>query len=258
MSFNPNSPYTTLTDVDGTIYVLQGGIVYDKFSNSWTAVPRSKSGAVAVAGNETYLSTNIPVATPYPAGQTIIVTDVGLAPTRLVSDGQGAWRPLNGRALLYQRSGTLAAPLATLTGVTAGLFTLPQTLLIPAGLVPPQGKVTVEAEFQRIGATATGVVRAFLGNTNSSSDTILPGVSMGTTTLLIMPKYSGSLLWGASTTAATIIGAVGENATSSSGALADSSTNNDRSQPMYVNIGIASANAADQFNLVNYRVWLEG
>lgn len=47
MSFNPTQSYHTVIDLNGTIFVVQGGVYYDKYGNSYTTLPPAKEGYVA-------------------------------------------------------------------------------------------------------------------------------------------------------------------------------------------------------------------
>lgn len=49
MSFDPTKNYRTVTDLDGNVFVLQGGFYYDKFGNQFTLLPPSKEGFAAPA-----------------------------------------------------------------------------------------------------------------------------------------------------------------------------------------------------------------
>lgn len=44
MSFNPNANYHTVTDLNGTLFVVQNGIYYDRFGNSFATLPPSMQG----------------------------------------------------------------------------------------------------------------------------------------------------------------------------------------------------------------------
>ena len=198
MSFNPNLPYSTATDVDGTLYVLQGGLVYDKVSNVWATIPKSKSGAVAVNAL-TELQTpllctvaTIPAASAYPAGKQLTILDLGPTPTTWISDGT-YWHAFGGRQLIYQKAGSLATPVATMTLASAiQSFTLPQNLLIPVGLVGVGAMVCADAGYQR-GATAAGTANAkmYLGPTNSTTDNVHANLAMAATVGLQLPRLHG-------------------------------------------------------------------
>lgn len=50
MSFDPTKNYRTVTDLDGNVFVLQGGFYYDRFGNTFSSPPPGKAGYAAVAG----------------------------------------------------------------------------------------------------------------------------------------------------------------------------------------------------------------
>lgn len=49
MPFNPRAAYNTVIDVDGDIFLYQGGAFYDRQGNSWTTIPPSNNGYNAVS-----------------------------------------------------------------------------------------------------------------------------------------------------------------------------------------------------------------
>jgi hypothetical protein len=44
VSFNPNSFYTTVIDIDGSIYAIQNGLYFDRYGNSFGVTPKSVDG----------------------------------------------------------------------------------------------------------------------------------------------------------------------------------------------------------------------
>lgn len=108
------------------------------------------------------------------------------------SDGT-YWRPMNGRALLYQRSRTLTNPIATITGTAAAQnFTLPDTLLIPAGLMIPESRIYVTARMRRTTAGGGGTFAAFIryGTANNPTDVSIDGGSMAPATNADFDAYT--------------------------------------------------------------------
>jgi hypothetical protein len=47
MAFNPLQTYHTVVDLDGNVFAFQSGVYYDKYNNSYTALPPSKGGYAA-------------------------------------------------------------------------------------------------------------------------------------------------------------------------------------------------------------------
>src|SRR6185312_9728264 len=102
------------------------------------------------------------------AGLRYRVTDVGNAV--LWSDGT-RWRAEN--PIVFDRqNGSVASPLATLTGVTSGTFA-PSTAVkaIPAGLLTVGSTIEVRSFVTHTGAAGTWTSRATIGSTgNANSD----------------------------------------------------------------------------------------
>lgn len=174
----------------------------------------------------------------------------------MVSDGT-YWRPFNGRARLYGRNGQIAAPLATLTGITAGAFTLPETLTIPAALIAPHSEVWANFEFFRTGATATALVQWRLGTAGTTSDLVVYQASMAATTSHQSRGYSAAK-FGTATDRFWAPNASNMNGGGSQASGADRTSNVNTAAAMQITADIASANAADTFLLLAYSVWLEG
>lgn len=42
--FDPTQTYSTVTDIEGNVFAFQNSLYYDKYGNSWTSVPKSRSG----------------------------------------------------------------------------------------------------------------------------------------------------------------------------------------------------------------------
>lgn len=121
----------------------------------------SPTGAVVPLSGFAYSGVwaNRPIASSVPARTKIAITDVGVGGySEWFSDGT-YWKPVNGSLLLFRDRGTVAAPLATITGdgvLTIATFAIPNaaSLLIPAGMCYPGSRIVVIHEGFR-GATAT-------------------------------------------------------------------------------------------------------
>ncbi len=166
------------------------------------------------------------------------------------------WRPAAGRGRGVQRCGSVAAPLVTLTGVTAGSFALPIVPEFPAGMIAPHSRVYVEAMVRRLSAAGTALVQARLGTTGSPSDSTIYSLSTGAIAGTDI-RISSMAIFGSSATSFSSPNSISENGSGAS-LFADRSANVDTSSAMSVTIGVASANAGDSFSLVYYNVWLEG
>ncbi len=172
------------------------------------------------------------------------------------SDGTN-WRPANGRTRLYAKNGLIAAPLATLTGVTSGVFTLPETLTIPAGLIAPHSAVWGNFEIFRTGATATALVQWRIGTAGTTSDSIVYQSSMSATTNHQSRSYSAAK-FGTETDRFFAPNSSNMNGGGSQAAGADRTTNVNTAAAMYATVDLSSANAADTFSLIAYSLWIEG
>jgi hypothetical protein len=76
-----------------------------------------------------------PAPAAVPVGTRYIASDYGY--TEWVNTGS-AWYPVGGLQVLYTRQGSTATPISTLTGNGAAqIFTLPEDLLLPAGMIQP-------------------------------------------------------------------------------------------------------------------------
>jgi len=112
-----------------------------------------------------------------------------------VADGT-YWRPRNGRQIIVQRFGTLAAPLASLTGVASGVFALPKLPEFPAGLIAPNSRVTAQVDVARTGVNGTATLADRLGTAGTSADSSIYQTSMAATDAL-MAQIDQSARFGA-------------------------------------------------------------
>jgi hypothetical protein len=166
------------------------------------------------------------------------------------------WRPLGGRMQLAQRNGTIASPVATLTGVTAGSFTLPVIPRVLASMLFPHSRVVVNAHLRRTTATATAITLIRLGTTGGAADSAITSASMAATANQDWHPFA-SAVFGSSATEFSSAAATTFNGLST-GQGVDRSPNVNTADAMEVSIGITSANTADSFSLISYAVWLEG
>ena len=198
---------------------------------------------------------NLPSAASAGGGYIARVSDFGKLVT-LESDG-AYWRPRHGQQRLYGQNGSISAPLATLTGVTSGQFTLPETLTLPAGLIAPNSEVWGEFVVYRVGATATGLVQWRLGTSGTVADSVVYQATMASTTAntsrMIAEARFGAAAARFFAPLAAAFGGGGSTATG-----ADRTTNVNTAAAMSVTCDLASANAADTFHLVGYDLWLKG
>lgn len=194
---------------------------------------------------------NRPDATLYGLGHILPVSDVGQNGSFWFSNGTNWVRDSD--LLLVHDSGSLAAPIATISGTTAALFTLPLgNIKIPANmLIAGRSQVYVEHFIVRVGANATADSRDYFGTANSSSDQAIRVNTLNATDNFSDWCFSGCTL--ATTTSITRLNVHTLNADVASG-MSDVSSNINSAADMYINIGITTANASDSFKLIGYSV----
>lgn len=190
------------------------------------------------------------------AGKRAVVTDFVSRPV-VVSDGAN-WRPLNGRMRLYGRNGTVAAPLASFTGVTAGYFTLPQTLTIPAGIVAPHSEVWANFDIYKTGAGGTAGISMRLGTTGGATDGVFGSGTAAAASGQTVRLYSGARFSAATDRFLSTGYAAFNGGGSSVSSAFDRTTGVSTTASMVISLELSAANVADTIMLLGYSVWLEG
>ena len=161
----------------------------------------------------------------------------------------GAYLPKPNKALGASFAGSLAAPAVTKTGATSHLLA---TIIIPAGsLIPGESMLEIKGLVKRVGANATANLDIRLGSTNSTSDNLVSQVSLAATTNL--ERKLGEQVWIGSKTGFTASDTLVE-LTSTASIADDRTTNFDTIVDNYLSVYISSANAADTFNLIGFKV----
>lgn len=192
-----------------------------------------------------------PPANLVPPGTGLRVTDLNNA--SFFSDGTN-WRP-DGKQTIYHKNGLVASPLATLSGVTAGLFAIPQ-ILIPAGMITPNSKIEIQYLGKKTNANGSLGWNTQLGTAASASDSSISGVYSGATAGDVL--IACAVRFGTDTTKALAMPNGNDfNNTNGSTQLYDRTTNINTAANMYVTIGVISANALDSFSLTSVRVSYE-
>lgn len=158
--------------------------------------------------------------------------------------------------LIAHVNGSIATPIATYTGGTGGLFTLPADIVIPANFIPDYSRLCVSARIKRTGANATGQLDCQLGTGGAGSDSLL-GRVQSTATDGHVASLESFAMFATSLTAFTANGSAAPQSSTGGGTFVDRSTNVNRAAVMKVTLGMTSANASDSFALISYRVWLE-
>lgn len=150
--------------------------------------------------------------------------------------------------------GTIAAPLASLTGVTSGQLAIGTPIKIPANTLEVGSVVRVRALFNRAGATATGLIACRIGTANAVGDSLIANISTGATDGLGLRMDAEARVQTA-TQMLHVSGCI-LNSTSTSG-FTEVTTNINTAADMFVTFHIASANAADTFRALAVTVDIE-
>lgn len=224
--------------------------------------------AIATRDRIAYTGTwaNRPAATAVAPGTKMIATDVGVGGySEWVSNGTN-WRPVNGSVLLFEDRGSVAAPIASLTGdgvSTQMGFVIPNasSVRLPAGMAYIGSHIIAVYECMK------GPVATVTNNFSSKLDTVtvsstgnnpLGNVSMGTTANLSGRGYGTAVVTGATTVTTSRLTNF---ATSTSGFFDMPAAAWDfDSNPPYVTFYIqgASLPAGELYHLIGYQVYFEG
>lgn len=202
----------------------------------------------------TYTWANAVAAVASLSGKTIFISDVGAGGGSFWWSDGTKLRPVSGRVCIARASGSLATPLATISGSTGASFALSAITIPPALLIPGKSAVLVSAHIRRRNANATAVALARLGSLNTTSDNTLFGVTSGATNNQDIDIFGRAAIATQTTFSAMLFGSP---AAWSNTATVDRSTNFDTSVANYVQLGISSASASDAFDLIDYSVWVE-
>lgn len=196
------------------------------------------------------------------AGNSIRITDVGPvgAGSVWISDGTN-WRPIGGRVMHCAASGTVAAPLATLSGAT-GKLVLPAgdrvtagSILMPVGLPQIGQGVEVSAKLRHRGTGGAWNAVARLGSLDTSSDPSFVQAT-GTATDDQGVWLSAELeVVSATTYVASTYGVIN---TPGVGAIVLRNSNFNNAAQLYLGFYSSALNAADFLDLISYRVYLIG
>lgn len=128
--------------------------------NQWVTATDTPNPAAAAGAGLGILWADRPSAAAVGAGALQWFSDVG-GGSLWRSDGT-YWAPA-APVVLFRGAGTVAAPLATLTGVTSGVFVSPGN--VPAGMfIRPGMRLQAQANFSRSTATATASLQINVGS----------------------------------------------------------------------------------------------
>lgn len=188
-----------------------------------------------------------------PTGTELQVTDY--ANQKWVNDGT-VWRPAQGRASLFADCADVEKALASLSGVTQGVFTTP-TMKIPAGMIIPDSQIVITTRAYKTGTGGSVRFVASLGTTNTIADPgIMSSVSGAGTNSSVFAQCAG--VFGDIKTRMMAIG-YGEGAISTPVGVSPFfyTTNIDTDADMFITFWVTNGNVADVFNLTSYKVCLE-
>lgn len=197
--------------------------------------------------------TDKPAANAVPVGTDLRVLDYNNV--IFWSDGT-YWRP-RGAQNLYHKNGLLTQPLATVTGLTLATFSTP-VLKIPAGMITPQSKLSTQVNGRKPTGTATAAFCITLGTSNGVADSGIVGLAIASPVNTVFDIASAAK-FGSFTDRFFTQNWIGEGSTvaNASGVNSDRVDNVNTNADMYLNFYISSANIADSFNLLSYRVTIE-
>lgn len=238
---------SALAGKEPTIAAGIGGQYWDG-TKTWQTLPTSSVPSYTWAAK--------PAASSVSAGTQIRVTDVGTssAGTKWESDG-AIWRPLNGRTMIFSKSGSYASPLATLGpnipnntffAIPGGAPKFQAGLLNTGSVIHAEGFV-----YHRTGPQGI-YMSMWFGTSSTTADSKPLGNAVG-------GGYPARAI-----NARLIVS--GTNKIVSSGWLEDWSnsypgndytTNINTASEMTMNIGIETPNTDDVMDLISLNVWLE-
>ncbi len=183
---------------------------------------------------------------------------LGVARVKPDSTGKMVFVGPNGRNpkgipyILARASGSLAAPVATLTGVTAGSFVLPLgNPVIPANALELGSRICLSAHFRRRGAFATAGVNVRLGTNGTTTDNPLAGFNMNAGNLIDLRIESFANV--TSATSFTRMSWTPINGSGGGGSASDVATAFNIATDMFISFDLSAANAGDAFDLVSYQ-----
>lgn len=191
------------------------------------------------------------------AGTIIRISDVGGAAGSLWSATAEGWVPLNGRVLIAQAYGSVAAPLATQTGSAGTAFTVPGgNVFVPARmLIVGKSALLVEALCRKRGANGTAVFTITFGTANTASDSAIVNMAAAAATNQDLRPFNRNMFPTSTTMTAT--GMLYAGANNGSAVITDRTTNINTNADMYIGFNINGANTADAFDLIGYSVAME-
>ena len=162
--------------------------------------------------------------------------------------------PVSGGRLVLAASGSIAAPVATISAATAGSFVLPSKA-IPAGLmIPGESSISGTVLVRRVGANGTAALTVTLGPADGTTDAILYASTMAATSNNDLRAAPDGFVSGATCLTTPVWLTPGASGVS---ATLDRISGFDVAVEQFIGVRIASANAADVFHLISYRLVID-
>lgn len=161
---------------------------------------------------------------------------------------------LSAGRLVIAASGSISAPVAVLTGVVSGSFSLPSKL-IPAGfLVAGKSSISGTVLVRRVGSGGTALLSLTIGPADNSSDASMFSTTMAAVTNNDLRANPECFIQGPDRISTPSWLAPGVSGVS---AAIDRATGFNSYSPQSIGIRISSANINDQFILIAYRFVIE-
>lgn len=191
-----------------------------------------------------------------PAGTELQVTDY--SNQKFISDGT-VWRPAHGRMQIAQKHGPIASPVAVLSALTSGVFSLPGgPIVIPADMVPSNSRITVSALMRKTGASGSVFFGARLGKTGTTGDAALCGMTSNAATGAEVSLSGSARVSTSSANNFIAMNTLGDGVSAAvTNVTSTSTTNVDHTVDQYLSLIVLAGNVADTYNLLGYVVGLE-
>jgi hypothetical protein len=244
------------TDGQKTAFKDAFGVVGYRVDGGTGLVTLSAAGADLPTIGPAYTFAGLPAASSV-AAKSVRITNIGPtgAGSLWISDGS-EWKPLNGTVLHCKNSGTLAAPLATVSA--ASKFSLPASdrvvngsILIPIGTPRVGQGIRVSAKFNHRGTGGTWQVAARIGSGDTSSDPSFASFS-GTAVDSQGVWLLQDMVVSSATTFISSTYAMPNSSAPGSMVLRNVGFNN--AAQLYISFYAVSVNAADFIDLLSYRI----
>lgn len=165
------------------------------------------------------------------------------------------WTPSGGSFVLRSNGGSVANPIASMTGVTSGIFSIPGGMpTIPSALLDQGDSIFVRGRVFKTGANATANMVVRLGTAGTASDSDIYSVAFDNTSTRVISLDGVIHVYSSSVVGAGAATNRGTDAIQTSIGATDYTTNINTAAAMYVHFAIGSANTSDTFSLLGYSI----